>query len=657
MGLNVEFSYEDGFVELWSNIQKTYGTEIFNMDGVGEQLDVAKFSKKFFSNSTTVADVSIDGNANVTDNGVVAYTTELSKPEERLNSYAQLWKYASKMFDFTTANEMVTSNIIGDIYVNDFHGLGSGKPYCFNYSTYDINVNGLSTVDKIKSVAPKYLYSFKSQVEQFVTIASNSTLGATGLADLLVVMSFYVDKALATKSDAHFHFATKKDVWIYVRESIASMIYTLNQPMRGNQSPFTNISLYDDKFLESISKDYLNPETGEKVNMNTVKKIQRLFIDCMNDELRRTPVTFPVTTACFSIDRYRNIRNVKFLREIAEKNLEFGFMNLYLGDSSTISSCCRLRSELVNDYFNSLGAGSSKIGSLGVGTVNLPRLAYKANSDENLFFMNLRHLVELIFRINYVKRTIVEERIRDGKHPLYSMGYIDINKQYLTCGVNGFNECIEIMGYDPLSDEGVNFGIKLINTINEVNNQLGAEYHVPVNVEQIPAENTSIKLADKDRLMGYNKGEYEIYSNQFIPLVTKADMLDRIKLQGVYDKHFSGGSILHINVEERITDPEYIVELVKTCAKMGVVYLAINYNLQRCEKGHMGVGKETICTICGKPIVDNFTRVVGFLTNVKNWHKTRRRLDYPNRVFYKSGELDYYKIDEESKKEYAKKGA
>lgn len=653
MGLKVEFSYDEGFVQLWERLKIEHGLEIFTMDGVGEQLDIAKFSKKFFSNSTTVADVSVDGNANVTDNGVVAYTTELSKPEERLNSYAQMWKYASKIFDRMIADGMVELNLLGDIYVNDFHGLGSGKPYCFNYSTYDIAVNGLSTVDKIKSISPSYLYSFKSQVEQFVTIASNSTLGATGLADLLVVMSFYVDKALKTKSDAHFRFATKKDVWIYVRETIASMIYTLNQPMRGNQSPFTNISIYDNKFLENISKDYLNPETGESVNMNTVKKIQGIFIDCMNKELERTPVTFPVTTACFSIDEHKNIRNISFLREVAKKNLKFGFMNLYLGDSSTISSCCRLRSELVNDYFNSLGAGSSKIGSLGVGTVNLPRLAFNAvvhgDNAEYFFIERLKYLVKTIFRINYTKRCIVEERIKSGKHPLYSKGYIDINKQYLTCGVNGFNECIEIMGYDPLSDEGVEFGIKLINTINEVNNALGQEYHVPVNVEQIPAENTSIKLADKDRLLGYNHGEYEIYSNQFIPLITKADMLDRIRLQGIYDKHFSGGSILHLNVEERIDDPEYIVELVKTCAKMGVVYLAINYNLQKCEDGHMGVGKGTVCTVCGKPIVDNYTRVVGFLTNVKNWHKTRRRLDYPNRVFYKSGELDYYKISKESK--------
>jgi anaerobic ribonucleoside-triphosphate reductase len=140
-------------------------------------------------------------------------------------------------------------------------------------------------------------------------------------------------------------------------------------------------------------------------------------------------------------------------------------------------------------------------------------------------------------------------------------------------------------------------------------------------------------LAQKDELLKYNN-KYKIYSNQFIPLITKADMLDRIKLQGLFDKHFSGGAIAHINVETPIQDEQQIVDLIKTCAKMGVVYWAINYNLQECEKGHMSVGRGNQCSICGSEIINNYTRVVGFLTNTKNWHKIRRERDYPNRQFY-----------------------
>jgi ribonucleoside-triphosphate reductase len=147
------------------------------------------------------------------------------------------------------------------------------------------------------------------------------------------------------------------------------------------------------------------------------------------------------------------------------------------------------------------------------------------------------------------------------------------------------------------------------------------------------SENSSIKLAQKDKFLKY-QNDYELYSNQFIPLITKADMLDRIKLQGMFDSQFSGGAIAHINVETRISDPNKLADLIKEIVKKGVVYHAINYNLQKCEDGHISVGKNTICPICNKVISDNFTRSVGFLVNTKNLHKVRREFDYPNRQFY-----------------------
>lgn len=633
--MHIQASFDVEFEILLNDLESKYGKEIFNLDGIGEQLDIVKFSNKFFTNKTTVADISIDGNANVADNGVIAYTNELVKPYERLNSYYQLWKRAKEEFGLETANEMIRANLVGDIYINDFHGLGAGKPYCFNYSTYDIMTKGLSTVDKIKSLPPKYLYAYKSQVEQFITIASNATLGATGLADLLIVMAFYVEDIMENGyRDAHFQFASEKDAWAYVKENIISMIYTLNQPMRGNQSPFTNVSIYDDEFLNNLVEDYIHPYKGTPVNIDIVKKLQLMFIDIMNEELERTPITFPVTTACFAINNDGEIIDKDFLNIIAERNLKFGFINMYLGKSSTLSSCCRLRSDMLNDYFNSFGAGSTKIGSLGVVTINYARLGFRFKDSPESYLEEVERLVTLGFKINYVKKLIVTKRIEEGYHALYTEGYLDINKQYLTSGVNGFNETIELMGYDPLSDEGVKFGTILLDKINEVNDKLGAEYRVPVNTEQIPAENVSIKLAQKDELLGYNKGEYVIYSNQFIPLTTKADMLDRIKLQGEYDKHFSGGSILHLNIEAQITDKSFIIDLLESCGKMGVVYVAINYNLQMCSNGHLSVGKGNKCNICGGDITDNYTRVVGFLTNTKNWHKVRREVDYPNREFY-----------------------
>jgi len=630
--MHINITYDDNFTELMLHLRSKHGIKLFELDGVGSQLDIDKFSKGFFSTKGTAADVSIDSNSNISTKDIIVYNTELPKPYFRLNAYYLIWKKLRQLYGQTEANRIIEMQLTGDFYINDFHGVA--QAYCYNYSTYDVALSGLTMVNKIKSVPPKYLYAFKSQLEQFVVIAANSTLGAVGLADLFIVMGYYVDKILDTKSDSGFCFAYEKDCWKYVKENIVSFIYTINQPSRAHQSPFTNVSIFDDYFLESLVPEYTFPD-GRIPKIETIKKIQELFIDTMNDELRRTPVTFPVTTACFSIDDDGEINDSTFLEMIAEKNMEFGFINLYCGKTSTLSSCCRLRSDTSNEYFNSFGSGSTKIGSLGVVTVNLPRLAYKHKGNEEEFSEALVDIVEVVGRINNSKRQIIKSRITNGSQPLYSLGFMDINKQYSTCGLNGINEACEVMGYDILSEEGIEFVIRMLEVINTTNDRLQKQYKSPHNCEQTPSENSSIKLANKDKLMGYDMG-YLLYSNQFIPLITKADILDRIKLQGLFDKHFSGGSICHLNIEERIVDKHNMMDMIKLCAKKGVIYFAINYNLLRCKNDHMTVGRSDVCSICGEPIEECFTRVVGFLTAVKNWHKIRREEDYPNRQFYKN---------------------
>jgi ribonucleoside-triphosphate reductase len=318
---------------------------------------------------------------------------------------------------------------------------------------------------------------------------------------------------------------------------------------------------------------------------------------------------------------------------IAEKNKQFGFINIYCGKTSTLSSCCRLRSDTNNEYFNAFGAGSSKIGSLGVVTTNLPRLAIRSKTKEK-FMENLKELVTNVARINNAKRHIIRKRIEVGASPLYSLGFMSLSKQYSTFGITGLNEAVELLGYDILKQDGQQFVIDMLEVINKTNDRMQKQYEAPHNCEQTPAENSGIKLSKKDNYLKYTKDSL-FYSNQFVPLIQEADMLDRIKLQGLFDSHFSGGAILHVNIEEQITDTQKIIDLINTCAKMGVVYWAINYNLQMCEADHMTIGANGKCPMCGEPIKENFTRVVGFLTNIKNWNVVRRERDYPNRQFYK----------------------
>lgn len=625
----LDISYTQDFAEKFEKLKKhPHAEELLDLDGIGKQVDLAAFSRQFFSKKgVTTADVSIDANANVDDVSIISFEVESGKPIHKLNAYFLLYKYGKKLFGEKTADRMLEAQFTKDIYINDFYAFN--KAYCFNFSCLDVMFLGLPFVKKIKSDPPNNFISFNGQLQQFINYASNSIAGAVGLADFLLVYSFYVDKLLNAWEDVPEHFK-----WYLIEQELQSTIFTVNQPFRGGiQSPFTNISVYDKPFLEKWCGEYFFPD-GSSPKIETVEKLQKLYLEIMNKTLRKTPVTFPVTTACFSTDDDRNIVDQDFLRYIAGVNQEFAFINIYAGKTSTLSSCCRLRSDTTKEYFNQFGAGGTKIGSLGVVTLNLPRLATRHFNDVEGFLAEVDELVELSAKINHVKRHIIQLRIDNGNLPLYTLGFMDMHKQYSTAGLTGINEAVAFIGTDILETEGEKIVDSLLKHVNDTNNEMDKLFSVPHNCEQVPAENSSIKLAQADILLGV-QNTYEFYSNQFIPLIANANLLDRIKLQGRWDNMMTGGAICHLNVDQKIERVEDMIDLIVHAVKMGVIYHAINYNIQRCENDHMSVGTNLKCPNCGGKITDNFTRVVGFLVNTKNFHKVRRQFDYPERIFYK----------------------
>lgn len=529
-----------------------------------------------------------------------------------------------------------------------FHSQGMIQHNCFNYSTYDTATMGIPSVfdGRGGSEPPKNLMSFLGQIELFSLIAGNSTLGATGLADLLIVIAIYMDKMLQNKEDAHVPMVDDKACWQYMESMLTGFIYRLNQPYRGSQSLFSNVSVYDSNFidgmLEGDAYSIIIDDVKYSAKKEIVQKVQEIYLDIMNREMARKPITFPVTTACFSIDENNEIQDDDFLKFISEKNLKFGFINIYAGKSSTLSSCCRLRSERDNgEYFNSFGSGSTKIGSLGVATGNLPQLATICKGAENPsdeFLHRIKDLVLDCQLVNQAKRNIIKRTIKAGSQPLYSLGYMELKRQYSTFGVIGLYEALEILGYDIMTKEGQDYVLEILNVINTTNKELQDKYKAPQNCEQIPGENVSVKLAKKDRALGYND-KYTLYSNQFIPLIKRVNMFDRIAIQALFDKHFSGGAICHLNVNQEITDANTMQNLIHASVKEGVVYFAVNFVLQECENKHMFVGNVDTCPHCGGKIIGTFTRVVGFLTKVDNWIPERREVDFPNRQFYQNIEL------------------
>ena len=627
-------SYQKDFKEFMLHMLDQYGIEIFNLNGIGEQLDINQAIKKM-ANANSVANGSIDSNANAGVTTAVTIMHEVTKPHALIQSYYRIWKWLKKNRSIEVANEFVEAQISGKFYVNDMHYISYPSPYCYNHSCLTIATQGLVGIDdKNDTVPPKYLRSYFDTIEAYLLIAGSSTAGATGISNLLVVASVYLNKMLKNGyTDSHVKLNSEEDCWQYFKEELTSFIYKLNQPARGNQSLFTNISIYDSKFLETIIPETMLFIDGEMytTDIDTVKRVQEIFLDIMNEEQRRVVHTFPVVSACFA-SKYDEttgkniIQDEEFLEFICKKNEKSGFINMYSGDTATLSSCCRLRSDKNNAFFNSFGGASDSIGSMGVVCINLPQLAYKFKDNYEGLKLELKHLVELAQEVNYAKRLLLKKAIKSGHLPLYSNGYMDLTKQFSTTGFVGLYNLVEILGEDITTPNGLRIAEEVLSVIEDTNDSISEKYKLPVNLEGIPAENTASKLALKDKILGYNN-EYELYSNQFIPLSKRCNLLDRIKLSATLDKRCSGGSIMHITTDGKINS-NTMKDIALSIIESGVKYFAFNYEINQCKEcNSIFVGKHNNCPECKSENIERYMRVVGFLTKKSSWSDVRQSED------------------------------
>lgn len=628
-------SYQEEFKDIMLNMLDTYGVEMFNISGIGEQLDINSAVKQLVNASST-AGGTIDGNANV--GGVTAggLLQEINKPHLLIQSYYRIWKWLKKNRGLDVANTFVEKQINGAIYMNDMHYIVGCISYCYNHSVLTIINQGLIGIDeKGDALPPKHLRSYFDQIEAYLLIAGSNTAGATGIAGLMLGASIFMDKILKTGKDSGVPIG---DPWRYLKEELTSLVYRLNQPSRHLQSLFTNVSIFDDYFLDTVIPEYFAIIDDEvyQPSKELVKKVQQVYLDVINEESKRRILTFPVTTACFSIKRDKNtdkteLRDHAFLKQIAEANLETAYINIYAGETSTLSSCCRLQSDKSNKFFNSLGGASDAIGSFGVVSVNLPRIAYKHKGDIEGFMQELEDTSYLAQECNYAKRCLLKSTIAKGHAPLYTNGYMDLKNQFSTLGFVGLYEACEILGYDITKYDGMEIGKDILGKMKEVTENVQEKYKIACNLEGVPAEGLAPKFAKKDRLLELNT-EYKLYANQFIPLHKRCNMLNRIQLQAEYDKYCSGGSILHLNVDQKIDLPT-MENLIEAVIQSGTRYFALNYNIYQCNKCKgITVGTTSTCSHCGSTDIERYLRVVGFITKVKDWVPARIEED---RQFYK----------------------
>jgi len=413
----------------------------------------------------------------------------------------------------------------------------------------------------------------------------------------------------------------------------------------GN-SAFTNMSIYDREFMKALFGHTIYPDES-KPDFESIYKLQEMFIVWFNNESQKQSFTFPVLNANMAIDESQKIRkpnDMEFVDFIAEQDLPYGALNFYAGETTSLSMCCRLRSKLnkKKEHTSSLGTGSVSTGSHRVCNIPLARIAIESDGDKEEFFKILKHRLSEVHAILNAHREILKDMIKiKGKLPLYEYGWMHLSKQYSTVGIMGPYEACMFMGMDIETDEGTNFIVEVMQYINTENEKEekrwddGREF----NIELIPGEQANIKVCEADKMLFpsfFKSTKYkhiDIYANQYIPLPKKVPVWKRMELQGKFDSLSQGGGIMHLNVDHRLRNKEQARALILAAIRSGVISFAINYNIARCTNEHISVGKYDKCPVCSAKIVSNRTRVVGFNTEVSDWHKVRRR-EYKQRHFY-----------------------
>ena len=607
-------------------MQNDYGEEMTKINGFSAgQLSYTDFIDDFID-SDTVADASVDGNANVGQKDIVTLINEMPKPHQKLLAFNKIHYEINKKYGFRAANEWLRCEWDGHLYLHDAN-TSTFVHYCFAYDLKDLAERGLYFIENFNAEPPQHLETFVDFVKEFVSWTCNRSSGAVGLPNLIPYMYYFWKKDCAENLYVDCNRAA--------RQEIQRLIYALNQPfLRGGiQSAFTNTSIFDRPYLEALFGGSEFPDGSFMIDeIDGIMEFQKVFLETMAKIRAKNMMTFPVNS--ISLLRVNGkFMDEDFARYACTHNMKWNDSNLFIDDSVTsLSNCCRLKSNIEDlGYFNSIGGTALKVGSVKVSTINLARLALESKTEDE-YLASLKELVVLNLKVLDCVRGIIKRNVDKGLLRNFSLGVVDFEHLYNTIGFIGIYETMKTFGYvrkDNLgntyyTEEAEKFGKKIFEVIHGTKAEFAKTVDYQINCEQIPGETAAAKLMKKD-LFFYpdtTVTDLPLYGNQFIPLGIKTTMQERIRIASMFDGFCNGGSILHVNIEAPFNTFEQAWDMLNYIADQGVTYFAFNTKIQACKNNHAFFGK--ICPECGEPVATEYTRIVGFYVPVTTYSKERK---------------------------------
>ncbi len=541
------------------------------------------------------------------------------------------------------SDEIREAHLSGDIHIHD---LGFFGPYCAGWDLKQILTNGFGGVPgKVESKAPKHLRTFLGQIVNSTFTTQGETAGAQAWSsfDTYCAPFIYYDK---------LDYRT-------VKQALQEFIFNLNVPTRvGFQCPFSNLT-FDLVPPSTLRSEYAI--IGGQIMDKTYGEFQEqmdlfntAFCDVMMEgDSKGRVFTFPIPTINVTKDFDWD---APVINKIMEITCKYGipyfsnYINSDLSPEDALSMCCRLR--LDTSELRKRGGGlfgsNPLTGSIGVVTVNLPRLAY-ISSSESEFQTRLWQQMNIARNSLEIKRKVIEEQTSKGLYP-YSANYLRGVKAQTDCywynhfntiGLIGMNEaCQNLFGpeVDLTTQEGQGFAIRTLAYMRDVIKDIQEETGNYYNLEATPAEGTSYRLAQKDKKKYPNiiaaGDKYPYYTNSSqLPVGYTDDIFETLDLQDELQSSYTGGTVLHLYLGEEIKDIDAAKRLIqKAFTNYKLPYISLTPTFSICNNHGYLSGEHFSCPECGAT-TEVWSRVVGYLRPVQNFNKGKRE-EYDQRVKY-----------------------
>jgi ribonucleoside-triphosphate reductase len=569
-----------------------------------------------------------DANANVEKKNIATLIGELPKKNFIDLNRKMIADRMKEMYGRELADKYIGMLNEHFIYKNDETSLAN---YCASITMYPWLLNGTLPVGG-NSTPPTNLKSFCGGFINMVFIVSSMLSGACATPEFLMYLDYFIRKEYGDDYYRHAREVVdlskrRRTLDKVITDCFEQVVYSINQPTgaRNFQAVFWNISYYDRHYFKNLFGEFLFPD-GSRPLWESLSWLQKRFMKWFNKERTKTVLTFPVETMAL-LTKDGDTTDSEYGDFTAEMYAEGHSFFTYMSDNAdSLSSCCRLRNEIQDNGFSyTLGAGGVSTGSKSVLTINLSRCVQYAKRSGQPYNAFLEEVVDLTHKVQIAYNENLRMFQQKGMLPLFDAGYINLDRQYLTIGVNGLVEAAESLGITINHNPQYKAFVQEVLGIIERYNKKYRSKELMFNCEMIPAENVGVKHAKWDKEDGYFVPR-DCYNSYFYRVEDPSlNAIDKFRLHGRdYIKHLTGGSALHLNLEEHLSKAQYR-QLLRVAAHEGCNYFTFNIPNTVCNDCGV-IDKRFLkeCPQCGSRNIDYLTRIIGYMKRVSNFSAVRQ---------------------------------